>query len=128
MTLPIPFPIYGEIRDSNSNLISGVNIIISGASEITTKSESNGKYMYNIQNIVSEKDDLIIKSSYLGEHKIINWQVSLLPPSKRIDLNLEETLTPGLKSLNAYRFSGSYAYLFTSTDYLTNVKISDLDW
>ena len=51
MTLPIPFPVYGEVKDSNNNSISGATIIISGSTSTTLHSRNDGKYMYNIQNI-----------------------------------------------------------------------------
>ena len=128
MTLPIPFPIYGQTKDSNEDILPNLPVKISGTSEVTVTSDSNGKYLHNIQNIATEGQDLHVRASYLGEHADITWNVSLVPPSKRIDVILQETITTGEKCLNAYHTVGNQAYVFTSKDTESYLKISDFNW
>jgi len=129
MTLPIPFPIYGETRDSNGDILSNLPIKISGITEVEVSSDNNGKYLYNIQNIATEGQDLRIRASYLGEHIDITWSISLTPPSKRIDVTLQDSINAGEVTLNGYHETGNDLYLFTSrsTPEIT-LKISDIDW
>jgi len=128
MTLPIPFPIYGETKDSNEDILPNLPVKISGISEVTVTSDGNGKYLYNIQNIATEGQDLHVRASYLGEHTDITWNVSLTPPSKRIDVILQDSISTGEKCLNGYRAVGNQAYIFTSKEVESYLKISDIDW
>jgi len=128
MTLPIPFPIYGYTKDSNGDIIPNLGITVSGQSIVTTESDANGKYLINIQNLVSEGEKLTIYASYLGEHTQVDWIVSLTPPAKQIDIELQDSTTAGEVTLNAYRSFGNSAYIYTSTDVNSYLKISDLNW
>ena len=130
MTLPIPFPIYGYVYNSNNELLAGAEVVISGSSAgISTTTTSEGKYMLNIQDIASENSDINIYSRGYGEHTSGNWSVSLSSPSKKIDIVLEDTLTPGEKILNSYyTINSNECYLFSSLDQDEYLKISDLDW
>ena len=128
MTLPIPFPIYGYIKDSNGDIIPNLSFEISGTSIVTVQSDASGKYLYNIQDIATEGNSITLSASYLGEHISVSWIVSLTPPAKNIDIQLQDSLSIGEKTLNAYRSVGDDAYLFTSTSTESILKISDIDW
>jgi len=129
MTLPIPYPIYGQTKDSNEDILPNLPVKISGTSEVTVTSDSNGKYLHNIQNIATEGQDLHVRASYLGEHTDITWNVSLVPPSKRIDVILQDSIETGEVTLNGYHDTGTDLYLFTSKSTPEiSLKISDIDW
>jgi len=127
MTLPFPYPLYGFIYDSNHTLVAEASVSVSDISSKNTSTDSEGKYVLDIQDITSIGNTLSISASYLGEKYDLDWTVDVISPGKRLDITLQEARTVGSILLNTSRGYNNSLYVFNSDSNFGWLKTSEYD-
>ena len=127
MTLPIPYPVYGIVTDSNGTPLEGVTVSISDIAVSSNTTDSSGKYLINIQKITSIGNSVTISASCSGERFEKQWTVSVTGPGKRFDIALEEARLPGPIVLNTYGHYDHSLYILGTNTRMSHLKTIEYD-
>ena len=114
MTIAFPWISYGTISDSENNLVpAGVTVTATGDSPVTDDTDSNGKYIINLQNYATDEGTVTLTCSYLGEKISQAFIVHVSSPGHVANLVLKEAIQPKDILLNSYRCYGNEIYIWT---------------
>ena len=114
MTLPFPWPVYGEVYDSNGDLVgSGYTVTATGDSAATDTTDTNGVYVINMQDYASSGGNVTVTADVLGESFSASFTVSLRDAGKEQDVNLVEADEANDIYLNTHRNYGDDVYIFS---------------
>ena len=109
-----PFPVYGYVKDSDGNAVSGAEVVVkdvSKSTQISVYTESNGYYqadLFDLQNC--EDGDIIeVYCSYDNEDDSETFTLDVSQLSKEINLFLVGM--PGVTTRNATSITSSSAKL-----------------
>ena len=127
MALPIPYPVYGVVTDSNGTPLIGVTVTMSDIATSSNTTDSSGRYLINIQNITSIGNSLTIAASCSGERFEKHWTVSVTGPGKRFDIALEEARLPKSIVLNTYRHYHRSLYILGTNTQVSHLKTIEYD-
>lgn len=83
MTLPIPFYIYGTIRDGKRDTIDGASVSVDTES---TSTDSNGNYQLNIQDVATDGGVVTVNASSSGRNSRGSFTLDIGDVSKRVNI------------------------------------------
>lgn len=109
-----PFPVYGYIKDSQGNPVSGATVIVrdvSKSTQISVTTMQNGYYQADLFNLPNcENGDTIkVSCSYNNEENSKSFVLNIQQTSKNISFSLIGN--PSVSTLNAYDITSYTAVL-----------------
>ncbi|HEC77151.1 MAG TPA: carboxypeptidase regulatory-like domain-containing protein, partial [Thermoplasmatales archaeon] len=109
-----PFPVYGYIKDSQGNPVSGATVIVrdvSKSTQISVTTLGNGYYQADLFNLPNcENGDTIkVSCSYNNEENSKSFVLNIQQTSKNISFSLIGD--PSVSTLNAYNITSYTAIL-----------------
>ena len=129
MTLPIPFPVYGYVYNSNGDKLTDVTItaesLTNPQGSETGTSDANGVYYIPLTDICNDGDTIQVSGDYKGEDLITTFVLDVGTAGEELDINLEESMNSGDIYINTHRDYGNELYIWTPNVEESHMKTSD---
>ena len=88
MPLPIPFFVYGIVKNNRGRILYGASVSVDTHS---TGVNNSGQFQINLQDLCDDEDTVTLIGSYRGKTSSISFQLDLDDISKNIDIIIPVT-------------------------------------